>query len=505
MSLESDYEKLSRQVDRLIKSGERNIGKQYAAVLKDTRHELSDWFAKYSDEDGKLNYADLQKYNRIDKLEKNIQEKIRKGTVPIAREIRDTTKKSLTTAYTGTVNALSNHSGRTIRGVLDDRKIQNIMQNPLSGLKLNDRLSVRRGEVEVKIKETITQGLTRGETYKQMSDRLKDEFQMSAGKANRIIRTEAHRTLETGKYEAAVRAQKQGVKQKKWWMSSFDERTRTSHLWMGHNYAQDNMIPLEEDFVNPETDGSGPTPGEMGTAADDINCRCKMMTELVMVEEEATPVKSSPTYQIADNITNPEEYRRHLSKTYGVSVDDNVKSLQVLRNVDESYVRIGNTLGDDALRILKKDLLDMSMDTYKDLVTGEYAAFEWNRKRIILGGKFKTDKTFAAFEKTYAGQVKKKWFAQGTTYKDTTLHELMHVLDRRSLGESGRRSSGKVLSLLEEQTGQSRGMIMKKVSKYATSDPHEFFAEAMTQYVSSGGKTTNEISRRVYELWSGGN
>ncbi len=281
MTLESDFKKLSRQVDRLVKGGERNIGRQYASLLKTLRHEMSDWFAKYSDADGKLHYSELQKYDRIEKLEKNLREKIRKGTVPVAKEIRDTTRKSLTTAYTGTIKSVGEHSGRTIRGVLDPKKLQSIVQSPHSGLKLNERLQMRRGEVERRIRETLTQGLVRGESYKDMAGRLKNELEGDAAKAMRIVRTESHRVTETSKHEALEHAHNQGVEMKHWWLDSSDLRVRDSHEHMGKKYSKDNAIPFEEDFVNDLTGGQGPHPGAMGTPEDDIFCRCKEMVIMV--------------------------------------------------------------------------------------------------------------------------------------------------------------------------------------------------------------------------------
>ncbi len=281
MSIESDFRKLSRQVDRLVKQGERNIGRHYAGLLKDVQHNMADWFAKYADADGKLNYSDLQKYDRISKLEKELRDTLKQGTALVAKEIRDVTRQGIITSYDGVVKSVGENAGKTIRGVLDPKKINNIMQNPFSGLTLNERLSLRRADIEVRIRETITQGLSRGETYKTMADRLKVELENDAVKAMRIVRTETHRTVEAGKHEALQGANKQGVPMKKWWMMSFDERVRDSHAWMGHNYAQDNMIPFDEDFENPATGGKGPHPGMMGTASDDCNCRCNMMIELI--------------------------------------------------------------------------------------------------------------------------------------------------------------------------------------------------------------------------------
>lgn len=289
MSLEGDFKKLSKQVDRLVKQSEGKIGKQYAKLLRGLQHEIADWFSAYADSDGKLNYSDLQKYDRISKLEKQLSEKIRAGTVPISKEIRDTTRAGLTTSFTATKDIVGKEAGRKIRGVLDRKKIQNIMQNKLTGLTLNERLSTRRADIERRIRETVSQGLVNGETYKTMADRLKDELEKDTAKAMRIVRTESHRTMETGKHEAMVHAQNQGVIQKKWWMTSFDERLREEHLELGQKYSQANMIDLEDDFVCDMTGSSGPHPGAMtggDSARSNINCRCNKQIKIVAVGKD---------------------------------------------------------------------------------------------------------------------------------------------------------------------------------------------------------------------------
>ena len=75
-------------------------------------------------------------------------------------------------------------------------------------------------------------------------------------------------------------AAKGGVELRKWWKDSDDERVRSGHRHMGRKYGKENAIPYDEDFVNDLTGGVGPHPGALGTAEDDINCRCIMVIEV---------------------------------------------------------------------------------------------------------------------------------------------------------------------------------------------------------------------------------
>jgi hypothetical protein len=94
-------------------------------------------------------------------------------------------------------------------------------------------------------------------------------FEGDLNKTTTIIRTESHRVHEAGKRTAVERATNQGVKMEKVWVSSKDERVRSSHAHM-----DGQVVDATADFVNTQTGGRGPAPGEMGVAEDDINCRC---------------------------------------------------------------------------------------------------------------------------------------------------------------------------------------------------------------------------------------
>ncbi len=107
-----------------------------------------------------------------------------------------------------------------------------------------------------------------------MSSRLKETLEGDVVKARRIVSTETHRVMEKSKSEAAEYASNQGVKMMKYWVSSQDEAVRSSHEDMADKYDKDNAIPVDEDFVNDETGGKGPAPGQLGVAEDDIHCRC---------------------------------------------------------------------------------------------------------------------------------------------------------------------------------------------------------------------------------------
>jgi len=249
-------------------------------MLKEIRAALQKAYDRYSLADGSLTYSQMARYGRIDILNADIEEITRKYTGRVAGEIRSGLRKTVTTSFEGTRGALEEAAGRKIRGILKPEIISEILQNPISGLSLNEHLAVRRYETITTIRQEMTRGLVRGDRYRDISSRLQNSLEIDAGKATRIVRTEAHRCMEAGKKVSLDNAANQGVELRKWWKDSADERVRSGHRHMGKKYSKENAIPYDEDFVNDLTGGTGPHPGALGTAEDDINCRCIMVIEI---------------------------------------------------------------------------------------------------------------------------------------------------------------------------------------------------------------------------------
>ena len=280
MSMEKQFLRLDKQTDRLIRVAERGVGAQYGSMLREVRGVLQVTYDKYSLADGTLTYSQMARYGRIDTLNADIEAVIRKHSGSVAGEIRTGLRKTVTTSFEGTRGALEEAAGRKIRAILKPEIVSEILQNPISGLSLNERLAVRRYETITTIRQEMTRGLVRGDRYRDIAGRLQTALEIDAGKANRIVRTEGHRCMEAGKKASLDVAAKGGVSLLKWWKDSDDERVRSGHRHMGRKYSKENAIPYDEDFVNDLTGGVGPHPGALGTAEDDINCRCVMVIEV---------------------------------------------------------------------------------------------------------------------------------------------------------------------------------------------------------------------------------
>lgn len=285
IDLSGEFERLQQMIDNLENAVNKNIAREYANALEDLREIVRKKYDNYA-QAGDLTYEIMSKYGRIDNLDKEVAEAARKLHVEASKITRKAMRDTYRQSFRETTSVVGEAAQRTIRGKVKRDVVQQAVQNPVSGLTLNDRLRRNRRLIISQIQETIGQGLVSGDSYSQMSSRLKEFLEDDIVKAHRIVRTETHRVMEKAKFDGLEHASNQGVELKKYWVDSDDERVRSTHEMMGEKYSRDSAIPLDEDFVNDKTGGEGPHPGALGTAEDDINDRCIMVT-VVVVEEAA--------------------------------------------------------------------------------------------------------------------------------------------------------------------------------------------------------------------------
>ena len=129
------------------------------------------------------------------------------------------------------------------------------------------------------IQKEIKQGLTQGDSYGTMSKRLKKVLETDVSKSNVIVRTEGHRCMAQAKEDSFNTIEKAGVVFKEKWISSSDERVRSFHQ------SLDGTVINRGEMFHSPSGASGVGPGLMGSASDDVNCRCVKILLLEELEE----------------------------------------------------------------------------------------------------------------------------------------------------------------------------------------------------------------------------
>lgn len=117
----------------------------------------------------------------------------------------------------------------------------------------------------------LREGFEAGEAMPKIAARIRAVFgQADKVRSLRIAQTEINSAANFGSLEGWRQS---GVVDGKEWIASLD--ARPTHLAAMAQYTGDGAIPLDQDFVVGA--GRGPSPGNIGVAAEDINCRCTML------------------------------------------------------------------------------------------------------------------------------------------------------------------------------------------------------------------------------------
>lgn len=135
-----------------------------------------------------------------------------------------------------------------------------------------------------KIQSIMTQGIIQGESIPEISSRLARDLSTANCSATiRYARTMTTAAQNAGREDAFDRAEKMGVKMKKRWIATLDDRTRHSHAML-HGETVDTDEPFSNGLMYP-ADPSG-DPSEVW------NCRCTMRPIIDGFDHDV--VKSSP-------------------------------------------------------------------------------------------------------------------------------------------------------------------------------------------------------------------
>lgn len=286
-------------------SFEKEIKKLYTDLLRDLRATLSDAYTKWGTDD-QLTFADLQKVGYDARFLQEIQQRVDVATKMQAARLKTTVKEAYELSYKSMVEGVEKAAGnatelkKLFKGSLaiTPEQIKAVVNNPIAGLTLNDRLEKNRKDIIYNIKQTVGVGLMNGDRYTTMAKRIAENLDGDYKKAIRIVRTEAHRVRETGHVDAAhgidtVLQNNSEFRMVKTWKTMKDERVRPQQWRRTKKGAKKSMgkganhIKMDGQTVladEPFDLGGGVTadaPGQSGVAEHDINCRCYVSYEMM--------------------------------------------------------------------------------------------------------------------------------------------------------------------------------------------------------------------------------
>lgn len=272
--LDKEFKALKKQSEALTAINERKVIANYKKTLDEARVELSKMYEQHAS-NGIVSWSEANKFSRIEKMDLIMEKKVNALFKSNSKIIKETLSGVAKDTYKNTIAIMEKESGWSLQGIVKKLDVSKTINKDMAGLEWSSRLNNDRNNLIFNINKEVRAGLKAGQTYPEISKNLKRVSEMSVAKSNVIIRTEAHRVHAQARQDSLESISNQGITMMKTWNSSQDERTRDQHFMM------DGVeIPFDEDFVLP--DGcSGPSPGMIGEAHQDINCRCYISVRMV--------------------------------------------------------------------------------------------------------------------------------------------------------------------------------------------------------------------------------
>lgn len=279
MRLNQRQKEADRALERILKDSENQLGRQYALALREIRSEIATMYSKLRrGEEPTL--AAMSRYNNLDNRMKSISKEL---TV-LFRGTKSTTFNMMETQYLEAhfreVFNLEYQAQRRLGfGKVNPKVIEEALNDPISGRSLDSRFIRNRRRLLESIEEGITQGLIRGESYREMAKRISDVMDKDMNRALMTARTEAHRIQTKGRLHAYETAERYGAEIERVWDATLDTDTRSTHQSMDGQVADENGM-----FTN-ENGDQAEGPGLFGDPSEDINCRCSVRARVKGYED----------------------------------------------------------------------------------------------------------------------------------------------------------------------------------------------------------------------------
>ncbi|UVD90680.1 MAG: phage head morphogenesis protein [Staphylococcus haemolyticus] len=274
---------IDNYIEQLIKQAESELEILFSHRLKQIQQEIADMFEKYQSDDVYVTWTEFNKYNRLNKELIRIGEMLTEDYREVAKTIRQTQQNAYIEKFLMSLYLYEMASQTSMQFDVPTASVINkAIEQPIEFIKLVPTLQKHRDEVLKKIRIHITQGIMSGEGYSKIAKALRDDLGMAKAQSLRVARTEAGRAMSQAGLDSAKVAKDNGMKMKKRWSATKDNRTRDTH-----RHLDSQSVDIDDNFKS--SGCVGPAPHlfvGVASAKENINCRCKL---LYYIDEDDLP------------------------------------------------------------------------------------------------------------------------------------------------------------------------------------------------------------------------
>ncbi len=518
------------QTDKLLESLEERLGDIYTQAYEDVKKKADDYFARFAVKDKAK--RDLVAAGKMSKNEYSTWRRNQMLSGKRWTDLRDQLARDLTNVnkiaagmVRGELNEVfainANYSEYLIEnGMRMNYGFTLYDRNTVANLVMNDPDIIPwKPDVDVSadlrwnrqmITSHITQGILRGESIPHLSKRLMKTVNNDKIAAVRTARTAVTSAQNAGRQAVYDKAKSMGLNLQKEWLATLDGRTRHDH-----GMADGQRVPLDEKF----TVGGYKMkyPGDMSAPGWLVyNCRCTTIT----VEPEYITKGEEPrkTYSewVEEKKKEEEKDKKPQPKVVpfsqvGIGNANSVKEVENIIN-NAGVFKTGSVCKLDGCDLGSAKSIASAYQqifekypqlkgkfgavTAKNLGSSTYAQC-WLRSdgRVDVNNASGFYSNWSNVVKSYEMDVLSNWHPFGTTAESVVTHEVGHAIDGYLSNYGilgGYNAAGEyryASSLLRSKVMKQCGLTVKDsasaVSRYGSTNPQEWFAEAFAEYITS--------------------
>lgn len=276
---------LLKPLDLKERGAMRRLKKLYREASKEFMSSLTDLYEKL-DQGEDLSYADINQFDDIEALKSQIIALASKLDARSQKEIIRLLEDTYDFSYDWMASVVEAMIEQKLRNATPSlpKLVEEARKNAVYGLKLTQALEKHRATIVRDINEAIERGFIERERFSDIARRVRSAFDSSYYRSTVIARTEAHRVREKATHNKAEEFEQQGIIMEKVWNNVNDGRVRQTRK-ANHKALQGQRRKVNEHFDL----GNGVTavaPGQSGSAANDIHCRCFLTYEVVGLRGE---------------------------------------------------------------------------------------------------------------------------------------------------------------------------------------------------------------------------
>lgn len=419
---------------------------------------------------------------------------------------------------------------QTVKRLIDEQPDLMPYYQPKRALQRGIDLKYGKQQITASVTSSILQGKSIPKIANDLQQRMRD---MSRASAIRTARTAITAAQNAGRLDTYRAAQDMGIKLKKQWMATLDNRTRHAHAMLD-GQTVDVDKPFKVDGYELMYPGDSSAPGYLV-----YNCRCTQIAEvdgedtssggrrardpetgesvlvgnMTYAEWAGWKKQNQPKMPRFTPATTIEEAQKYADKfvesyktKYSGKVDYSGIDIEYANKMNRAFTEV---LEQYAVPNKLRNIVPFNMREKRFKDTTAEAAYQWGLSDFYYNKKYlKSAKTMAAHKKEYADLLEKvlpnidkaieindgKSNATATLQLrylkalkntgrtnvfepdayGTTIHELGHYLDDQIFTKAAKESGLDITESFNNYSG--------KISAYATSSRQEYVAESFAAY-----------------------